>query len=493
MDAPVIVVGAGPSGLVLAAELRLGGVEVVVLDKLDKPSGESRGLGFTARTMEMFDQRGLLPRFGDVETSAMGHFGGIPLDFSILEDAHFGARGIPQSRVEEMLADWVAELGADVRRGHEVVGLTVDPDGEGVQIEVEGPYGRTTMRTRYLVGCDGGRSVVRRAAGFEFPGADATIEMFLADVTGLDLPPRQIGEKRPGGMVMNAPLGKGVERIIVCERGTSPQRRTEAPTYAEVAAAWERLTGQDIHGGQASWVSSFTDATRLVTEYRRGPVLLAGDAAHVHLPAGGQGLSVSVQDAMNLGWKLAATVNGWAPDGLLDTYHGERHPVGQRLIMNTQAQGYLYLSGAEVEPLRSVFAELMTYPDVGRHLAGIVSGLAITYDVGPGDHPLLGRRIPKQELIGPDGMTTTVELLHPARGVLLDLVGDPALHRVAEPWSGRVRIVVSSPPELPAHSPLHGTSAVLIRPDGYVVAAASPGSEPAEFATALTRWFGAPR
>lgn len=488
MNAPVIVVGAGPSGLVLAAELRLGGVEVIVLDRLEKPSGESRGLGFTARTLELFDQRGLLPRFGDIETSALGHFGGIPLDYSILEGGHFGARGIPQARTETVLGDWAAELGADIRRGCTVVGLT--DHGDAVDVEVDGPEGRHELRARYVVGCDGGHSAVRRAAGFDFPGTDSTMEMFLADVEGCKLRTRQIGEKSPGGMVMSVPLGNDVDRIIVCERGTPPQSRAEPPSFVEVADAWERLTGEDIHGGKPVWISSFGDATRLVTQYRQGSVLMAGDAAHVHLPAGGQGLSVSVQDTMNLGWKLAATVQGWAPPDLLDSYHSERHPVGVRLLMNTRAQGLLYLSGAEVEPLRTVFAELMAFPVVGRHLAGMVSGLDITYDVGPGSHPLLGRRIPAQELVVEAGKTTTVELLHGARGVLLDLTDSEQLRSTAAAWSAHVDVVTAVPHELSDDSPLAGTAAALVRPDGYVAWAASDDDK--DPSPALARWFGSP-
>jgi bifunctional hydroxylase/dehydrase len=492
MDAPVIVVGAGPCGLVLAAELRLGGVDVIALDRLKEPSEESRGLGFTARTMELFDQRGLLPGFGAIETSALGHFGGIPLDYSILEDAHFGARGIPQARTEAVLGEWAAQLGVEVMRGWEAVTLTGDGDGDGVELHAQGPEGHRRLRGRFVVGCDGGRSFVRRAAGFDFPGTDATIEMFLADVAGCNMRARQIGEKKPGGMVMSAPLGNGVDRIIVCERGTPPRRRTEPPTFTEVADAWERLTGEDIHGGDPLWVSSFGDATRQVTEYRRGSVLLAGDAAHTHLPAGGQGLSASVQDAMNLGWKLAATVRGWAPPSLLDSYHTERHPVGARLLTNTQAQGFLYLSGVEAEPLRTVFAELMEFADVGRHLSGMVSGMDIRYDVGPGDHPLLGRRIPCQELVTATGKTTTVELLHRGRGVLLDFTSQAGLRRAAFAWQDRIDVVAAVPHDLPAGSPLAETTGVLIRPDGYVAWAGSAAAGQVDngLPAALNRWFG---
>ncbi|WP_171166002.1 FAD-dependent monooxygenase [Streptomyces sp. I05A-00742] len=488
MDVPVIVVGAGPAGLFLAAELRLGGVDVLVLDELDRPSGQSRGLGFTARTMELFDQRGLLPRFGAVETSALGHFGGLPLDYGVLDDAHFGARGIPQARTEAVLGAWAAELGAEIRRGWRVDRLVNGPDG--AEIEAATPTGRRRLRCRYLVGCDGGRSFVRGAAGFDFPGSAATREMFLADVSGCAIRPRQIGERLPGGMVMSAPLTDGVDRVIVCEHGTPPRRRDGPPAFAEVADAWQRLTGEDIRGGTAHWVSSFGDATHQVTEYRRDSVLLAGDAAHTHLPAGGQGLSVSVQDSMNLGWKLAATVRGWAPPDLLDTYHTERHPVGSRLLTNTRAQGLLYLSGEEVQPLREVFAELMELPEAGRHLAGRVSGLDIRYDVGPGDHPLLGRRLPPRELTGEQGATSTAEQLHPGRGVLFDLADDPGPRRAAVPWADRIRVVTAAPREAPGSGPFTGTTALLVRPDGHVVWTAPGGGD---LPSALRRWFGPAR
>jgi bifunctional hydroxylase/dehydrase len=485
MQAPVIVVGAGPTGLMLAGELRLAGVEVIVLERLPAPVGESRGLGFTARAMEVFDQRGLLPRFGDIETSVAGHFGGLPVDFSSFDGAHFGVRGVPQARTEEILAEWATELGADIRRGWEVVGLAADEDG--VDAHLQGPDGPARLRAPYLVGCDGGRSTVRRAAGFDFSGTAAAREMFLADVAGCQLRTRFIGEKVPGGMVMAAPLGEGIDRIIVCERGTLPRRRAESPSFAEVADAWQRLTGEDIHGGVCLWVSAFTDATRQVTQYRRGRVLLAGDAAHIHLPAGGQGLSVGVQDSVNLGWKLAAVVHDWAPPRLLDTYHSERHPVGSRLLRNTQAQGFLYLSGDEVRPLRAVMAELIELKSVSRHLAGVVSGLDIRYDVGSGHHPLLGRRMPRQDLLVGDSATDTTRLLHSARGVLLDLVGNAELRRVASGWADRVDLVVATPLTTGAAGQLASIDAILLRPDGHIAWVAPDGGE---LSAALHRWFG---
>jgi bifunctional hydroxylase/dehydrase len=488
MDAAVIVVGAGPVGLMLAGELRLAGVEVIVVERLSEPTGESRGLGFTARTLEVFDQRGLLPRFGAIEISPRGHFGGVPLDYTVLEGAHFGARGIPQARTEAVLEGWVEELGAPVLRDRELVGLRVGDDG--VEIEVRSPDGPVRLRAEYVVGCDGGRSSVRKLAAFEFPGTDATREMFLADVAGCDLRPRPIGEKLPGGMVMSAPTGGGVDRIIVCESDAPPRRRLAPPGFDEVAAAWERITGEDIRHGRPVWVSAFGDATRQATEYRRGRVLLAGDAAHTHLPAGGQGLSFGVQDAVNLGWKLAAQVLDRAPAGLLDTYHTERHPAGVRLLRNTLAQGLLYLSGSEVEPLRELMAELMRLEVVGRHLAGMVSGLDIRYDVGAGEHPLLGRRLPDHDLVCDGDKIRAFELLHAGRGVLIDCTDDAELRTAVAGWADRVDVVTATPYGIGADSGLADTDALLVRPDGYV-AWAAPGAA-GEVTAALAGWFGAP-
>lgn len=484
VDAPVIVAGAGPTGLMLAGELRLGGAEVIVVERLAEPVTESRGLGFTARATEVFDQRGLLDHFTNPEISTKGHFGGIPMDYGVLPDGHFGVRNVEQSETEGVLARWVTGLGATVLRGHEVT--DVRPGDDLVEITVSTPAGDRVLRCSYLVGADGGRSSVRQAAGFDFPGHDATSEMFLADIAGADVRPRFIGERVHGGMVMAARLRDDVDRVIVCERGTAPRERTSPPTYAEVAGAWKRLTGEDIGHGEARWISSFTDASRLVTAYRRGRVLLAGDAAHIHLPAGGQGLSVGVQDAVNLGWKLAAVVTGRSEADLLDTYHRERHPVGERVLTNTRAQGLIYLGGSEVEPLRAVLGELLRNDDGARHLAGMVTGLDIRYDTGPGQHPLLGRRMPPCEVLTGSGPTTTAKLLHPARGVLLDLTDDPALRRTGERWADRVDVVTATVED----ERLTGTSGLLLRPDGHIAWAAPDGGD---LTAALGTWFGAGR
>ncbi|QLE70920.1 monooxygenase [Streptomyces rectiverticillatus] len=488
MDASVIVVGAGPAGLMLAGELRLAGVDVIVLDRLPERTGESRGIGFTVRTMEVFDQRGLLPRFGDIETSKAGHFGGIPLDLGLLGAAHGAARTVPQAATEAVLESWARTLGADIRRGQEFTGFAEDADG--VTVTVRG--GERGLRARYLVGCDGGRSSVRKAAGFDFPGTPATTELFLADVRGVELEPRMTAERTSGGMVMVARLPGGIHRIIVGERGTPPpERRTGTPGFSEVADVWKRLTGTDISGAEPVWVSAFGDAARQVTEYRRDRVLLAGDAAHVHLPAGGQGMNTSIQDSVNLGWKLAAVVRGTAPGALLDTYHDERHEVGRRLLANTRAQSMLLLGGDEVGPVREVLGELLDHPEAERQLAARVSGLDIRYDVGGGRHPLLGARMPKLELARGSRPTSSVELLRPGRGVLLDLADNAVLRGRARGWDDRVDVVTAAPRNVPSDSPLSRTAAVLLRPDGHI-AWAAPGSLQ-DLPTALFRWFGPAR
>ncbi|MFJ9606578.1 FAD-dependent monooxygenase [Kitasatospora sp. NPDC101176] len=493
MDTDVIVIGAGPAGLTLAAELRLGGADVIVFEQRAERSRESRGIGFTARATEMFHQRGILERLENITTTRQGHFGGIPIDFGVLEGSHFGVRGAPQYKVEEMLEGRALELGVSLRRGHGFTGLT--EGGDGVTATVRGPEGEREYSARFLVGCDGGRSTVRRLAGFEFAGSDATRAMYLADVRGCDIKPRMIGELLPNGMVMSAPLEQGYTRIIVCENGTPPDRGREV-TFTQIADAWQRLTGDSIHHGETRWVSSFTDATRQATEYRRGRVLLAGDAAHIHLPAGGQGLSVGVQDAFNLGWKLAATVRGRAPEGLLDTYHAERHPVGARLLRNTLAQGVLNLAGRSVEPLRAVMAELVTIPAAARHLSGMVSGLDIGYPVGgpaPGApaHPLLGGRLADRELeLADGGSVRAARLLHPARGVLITADASGETARTAAGWSDRVDLVRVR--EFPAGPEEGGavTESVLVRPDGYIAWTAPDGGG---LDAALRRWFGEAR
>ncbi|RAW09152.1 FAD-dependent monooxygenase, partial [Phytoactinopolyspora halophila] len=360
MTRDVIVVGGGPVGLMMAGELRIGGVDVVVYEKLPTPPRESRGASFTRRTAECFEQRGLLGRLGETERADC-HFGGIPIDLSMFEEDHFSARGISQYRTERMLEGWVTELGVPVRRGYEVTGFRETP--HGIAVSFDGPDGPGEDTASYLVGCDGGRSTIRKLAGIDFPGSASTRGFYTADVTGIDTRRRRIGEDLPdGSMIMAMDLENNVTRVVVHERGMPPRDR-DSLTYTHLADAWQRLTGESIHHGQCQWLGCFTDASRVAAEYRRGRVFLAGDAAHVQPPAMAQGLSVGVQDAVNLGWKLAATVNGWAPGGLLDTYHTERHPIGQQLARNARAAIELRLTGEEMDPVRSVMSELVAYKD----------------------------------------------------------------------------------------------------------------------------------
>jgi 2-polyprenyl-6-methoxyphenol hydroxylase-like FAD-dependent oxidoreductase len=530
-DADVVVVGAGPTGLMLAGELRLNGVSVTVLDTLPEPMRFSRALGFSARTIEEFAQRGLTARFGEIAVIPAGHFGGVPLDYQVIEGGSYGARGIPQSRTEAVLGGWAAGLGARIRRGLEVTGLETGPDG--VSVRASGPAGEVELTARYVVGCDGARSVVRKLAGIAFPGTEPAIELRFADVEGVRLRPRFSGERVPGGMVMVIPIGPDRSRIIYFD-AAAPLRPAGSPiTFEEVREAFQRLSGEDLSGARPLWVSSTTDVSRQAETYRSGRVLLAGDAAHIHLPIGAQGMSAGVQDAVNLGWKLALTVKGQAPQGLLDTYHSERHPVGARILANTLAQRLLYLGGQDVAPLREVFTELVEIsPAVRRHLAGMVTGLDIRHDVtgtdgtdAAGGHPLLGRRLPDRDLVVAGEKTTAFTLLHPGRAVLLDLTGDPAgdgggagdLARAAAGWADRVDLVTVDRLDHPFDQPLHPsdgqdagagsgdgsgqaapTAALLVRPDGYVAWAARPGAgagDPTKglsegLGQALARWFG---
>ncbi|MBM9506464.1 FAD-dependent monooxygenase [Actinacidiphila acididurans] len=492
MNSRVIVVGAGPVGLMLAGELRLGGADVVVYDKLAAPSGESRALGFTKRVAELLDQRGLLDRLGELRWGRGGHFGGVPVDLGMLDESHHGVLGLPQSRTEEVLAGRLSELGVPVHRGCAAVDLTQDADG--VTVVLDGPQGRLEERARYVVGCDGPNGAVRAAAGIPAPGWAATRGMYMADVTGVELRQRPTGERIPGGhMILSVSLGDGYYRVLVHDKSLKPPASSDDVTFKDVADAWQRMTGESIHHGSARWTAAFDNAAGLAADYRRGRVLLAGDAAHATPPLAGWGLSTGIQDAANLGWKLAAVATGRAPQRLLDTYHSERHPLGEQLLRNTHAASMLYLTGQDIDPLRAVLGELMTHKDTATHFAGMVSGLTVRYDMGPGGHPLLGLRMPPaRELHLPGGARTRVgDLLRPGRGVFIDTTA-PAGHaaRVEAGWAGRVDVVTGTWAAPGGDGAGPAPHAVLIRPDGYIAWAAP---EPGDLEAALDRWFGAAR
>ncbi|MFJ5927717.1 FAD-dependent monooxygenase [Kitasatospora sp. NPDC092948] len=470
----VLVVGGGPTGLMLACELRLHGVEVVVLERLTAPTGESRGQGLHARSVEVMDQRGLLERFRAVsrEFRVGGLFGGVLKDWPEgMDTAHPYGLATPQPVTERLLAERAGELGVDLRRGCEVVGLAQDE--EGVEVELAGG---SRLRARWLVGCDGGRSTVRRLAGVAFPGEAATVETLLGQMSATEDPER-IAEvvarvQRTQLRFGLHPEGDGQYRVLVPAEGVSEDRA--APTLEDFRRQLRAVAGTDFGVHSPRWLSRFGDATRQAERYRVGRVLLAGDAAHIHPPTGGQGLNMGVQDAFNLGWKLAAEVDGWAPAGLLDSYHAERHPVGASVLANTRAQ--ITLLGADPGPaaLRDLFARLMDFPEVNRHITGIITALDLRYDFGDGPDEL-GRH--QRDVVLTDGRL--YDRMHTARGLLLDRTGLLSTDR----WSDRVDHLVDPCPELAA-------PAVLIRPDGYV---AWLGDDQAELTAALTRWFGTPQ
>ncbi|MCW2585341.1 MAG: hypothetical protein JWN55_857 [Frankiales bacterium] len=479
----VLIAGGGPTGLMLAGELALAGIDVVIVERRASQEVDgSRAGGLHARTIEVLDQRGLAARFLSAgQTHPQLGFAGILLDLSDVPTRHGYVLALWQSQFEPLLAAWVAELGVPILRSCEVLGFTQDDTGVDVQLS----DGRS-LRAQYLVGCDGGRSLVRKAAGIDFTGLDPSTSWMIAEVEMDEEPELGFRRDSVGSHAIGRREAGEPVRVVLTERHVD---HTGDPSMAELREALVAVYGRDFGLRRASWISRFTDLTRQAASYRHGRVLLAGDAAHVHPPHGGQGLNVGVQDAVNLGWKLAQVVNRSSPESLLDSYHAERHPVGARVLHNTMAQVALSSPDDRHRALYETMTELLSLAEPRRRLAAMVSGLDVHYDLGEG-HPLVGRRMPDLDLHTADGPTRVFALLHDARPVLLNL-GAPDGFDLS-PWADRVRLVEARHDggwELPVLGEIAAPSAVLIRPDGHV-AWAGELTDPA-LPRALATWFGA--
>jgi 3-(3-hydroxy-phenyl)propionate hydroxylase len=479
----VVIAGGGPTGLMLAGELALAGVDVVIVERRASQDVDgSRAGGLHSRTIEVLDQRGIADRFlAEGQAMQIQGFVGIPLDISDFPTRHNYGLALWQSDFERILAAWVSELAVPIHHEREVTGFAQDDTG----VDVELSDGQS-LQADYLVGCDGGRSVVRKAAGVDFVGWDATTSWLIAEVE-MDEEP-QLGMRREGGGIgpVNRAEGGGPFRVVLTEQHVD---HISEPTLQDLSEALIVAYGTDYGVHSPTWISRFTDMTRQAASYRQGRVLLAGDAAHVHPPQGGQGLNTGVQDAVNLGWKLAQVVNTTSPQHLLDTYHAERHPVGARVLHNTMAQVALSGPDDRHQALRDTMTELLSMDEPRRRIAAMLSGLDIHYDLGQG-HPLLGRRMPDLDVHTADGPTRVFTLLHDARPVLLNL-GEPDGFDIS-PWANRVRLVDARHDgvwELPVLGEIAARPAVLIRPDGHV-AWAGDLTDP-ELPRALATWFGA--
>jgi 3-(3-hydroxy-phenyl)propionate hydroxylase len=478
----VVVAGGGPTGMMLAGELALAGIDVVIVERrINQDLDGSRAGGLLSRTIEVLDQRGIAERFLSAGQVYPAHgFALIPLDISDFPTRHNYVLALWQSQFEPILADWVAELGVPTLRGREVVGFAQDETGVDVELS-----GDTLLRAEYLVGCDGGRSLVRKTAGIDFPGLDPSTSWMIAEVEMEEEP--ELGFRRDGAGTHA--IGRREDRdaigVVLTERTVE---HTGDPTVDELRQALVAVYGTDFGLRRANWISRFTDMTRQAAAYRRGRVLLAGDAAHVHPPHGGQGMGTGVQDAVNLGWKLAQVVNKTSPESLLDTYHAERHPVGARVLHNTMAQVVLSRPDDRHRALRDTMTELLSMDEPRRRIAAMLCGLDIHYDLGEG-HPLVGRRMPDLDLHVEDRPTRVFTLLHDARPVLLNL-GGPGGFDIS-PWADRVRMVDAEHDgvwKLPVLGQVAAPPAVLIRPDGHVAWAG--GLRDPHLPEALATWFG---
>jgi 3-(3-hydroxy-phenyl)propionate hydroxylase len=488
-DHAVVIAGGGPTGLTLAGELALAGVDVAIVERrASQDLIGSRAGGLHSRTIEVLEQRGIADRFlSRGQVAQVAQFCGVPLDISDFPTRHPYGLALWQNRIERTLAGWVDELRVPVYRGREVAGVAQDDTGVDVRL-----LGDQSVRAQYLVGCDGGRSLVRKGAGIEFPGWEPTTSCLIAEVEIAC----ENGEAPEWGIVRRDALGVhglnrledgGPVRVVVTEQELGP---TSEPTLRDLSEALIAVYGTDYGVHSPIWISRFTDMTRQAAAYRDRRVLLAGDAAHVHDPAGGQGLNTGVQDAVNLGWKLAQVVNHVSPDSLLDTYHAERHPVAARVLRNTMAQVALRRLDDRRKALSDTIFELLSMEEPRKRFAGMMSGLDIHYDFGEG-HPLLGRRIPDLDLVTANGPLRLFTLLHDARPVLLNL-GEAGGFDIT-PWKDRVQLIDAKYVgtwELPVLGAVPAPTAVLIRPDGYVAWVGNL-TDP-RLPDALTTWFGQP-
>jgi len=492
-DTDVLIVGAGPTGMMLAGELALAGIDVAIVERRESQAlAGSRAGGLHARSLEVLDQRGIVDRFlAEGQIAQTAGFAGTTFDLNSFPTRHPYGLGLWQNHIERILAGWVRERKVPVHYGVTVKGFTQDDAGVTVERE-EGP----PLRAKYLAGCDGGRSIVRKTAGIEFPGWDPTMSSLLAEVEMTEKPELGIHRSRfgvysfgkekyeiRGGEIIFK--DEGPTRLMVPEEHVGA---TAEPTLRDVSAALIAICGTDYGVHSPTWITRFTDMTRQAAAYRKGRILLAGDAAHIHAPDGGQGLNTGVQDAVNLGWKLAQVVKGTSPESLLDTYHVERHPVAARVLRNTMASVVLRRPDERIPALRDVMAELLGMDEPRKKFAAMMSGLDIRYDLGEG-HPLLGRRMPDLDLDTAEGPLRMFMLLHGARPVLINFAAPNSLD--ITPWADRVQRIdarYDGAWELPALGFVTAPSAVLVRPDGYV-AWVGDGTERG-LRDALIQWFG---
>jgi 2-polyprenyl-6-methoxyphenol hydroxylase-like FAD-dependent oxidoreductase len=480
----VVIAGGGPTGLMLAGELALAGVDVAIVERRESQElAGSRAGGLHSRTIEVLDQRGIADRFlAEGKVAQVVFFATTPIDISEFPTRHNYGLALWQNHIERILAGWVDELAVTIYRGREVRGFSQDDTGVDVDVSDGG-----SLRAKYLVGCDGGRSLIRKHAGIDFPGWDPSVSYLIAEVEMTGEPELGIrhGDKGVYGLG-RLEDGKRVRAVL----GEKEVRQGDEPSLDELREALIALYGTDYGVHNVTWLSRFTDATRQAASYRKGKVLLAGDAAHVHSPTGGQGLNIGVQDAVNLGWKLAQVVSGTSPESLLDTYQAERHPIGARVLKTTLALTAINRGDERTKALRDTMSELLMLDEPRKRYAAMMSGLDVHYDLGTG-HALLGRRMPDLDVYTESGPRRVFTLLHDARPVLLNL-GEPGALDIA-PWADRVERVdarYAGTWELPVLGAVAAPAAVLIRPDGYV-AWVGDGTD-GGLRDALTTWFGPP-